>query len=247
MLEEETLVVQCWSLLKLHYFSSSWPLEMSTTPRCPLLEIAAVCSYITGNSCQRQSQCLALSVRVWTPVQVVLFVLRTCLVLVEASWSQWTGGSLGFTERCMCAWTSHSNMACWIIAIHTLAQVKFQSYSYLLFLHFILSSPFLNKAAAGIWQKSSSFSFLHSSCSDSYRRFQSKSIFLFSQWIKRLHVMRKCTTLQRIIIQLQFLSALWTVSAHCFGFMVPTLLLIQSQHPHQCHFQLQITVSSTKL
>lgn len=51
---EETLVVYCWSPLKRHYYSSSWPLEMSTTPRCPLLETAAVCSYITGNSCQRQ-------------------------------------------------------------------------------------------------------------------------------------------------------------------------------------------------
>lgn len=82
---EETLVVHCWSLLKLHYFSSSWPLEMSTTLRCPLLEIAAVCSYITGNSCQRQSQYIALLVPVWTPVQVVLFVLRTCLLLEETS------------------------------------------------------------------------------------------------------------------------------------------------------------------
>lgn len=112
MLGERTLVVHCWSRLKLHYFSSSWPLEMSTTPRCPPLELAAVCSYITGNSCQRQSQNIILLVQVWTPVQVVLFVLRTCLVHEEASWSQWAGGSLGFTERCMCLWVSY--IACWI-------------------------------------------------------------------------------------------------------------------------------------
>lgn len=98
---EETLVVHCWSLLKLHYFSSSWPLEMSTTLRCPLLEIAAVCSYITGNSCQRQSQYIALLVPVWTPVQVVLFVLRSCLLLEETSQSQWSGQSSGFMERYM--------------------------------------------------------------------------------------------------------------------------------------------------
>jgi len=35
---------RCWSLLKWHYFSSPWPLAMSTTCRCPLLETAAVCS-----------------------------------------------------------------------------------------------------------------------------------------------------------------------------------------------------------
>lgn len=56
----ETLVVCCWSLLKLHYFSSPWPLEMSTTPRCPLLEDAAVCGYIAGNSCQAWTLCMAI-------------------------------------------------------------------------------------------------------------------------------------------------------------------------------------------
>lgn len=103
MLQKESLVVRCWSPLKLHYFSSSWPMEMSTTPRCPLLEIAAVCSYITGNSCQRQSQRLALRVRDWTPVKVVVFVLRTCSTLVEASWSQWTRGSRGIAG-CLGIW-----------------------------------------------------------------------------------------------------------------------------------------------
>lgn len=98
--------------IKAALFFFLWPLEMSTTPRCPLLELAAVCSYITGNSCQRQSQYIILLVQVWTPVQVVLFVLRTCLVHEEASWSHWAAGSLGFTERCVCLWVSHT--ACWI-------------------------------------------------------------------------------------------------------------------------------------
>lgn len=48
---------------------------------------------------------------VWTPVQVVLFVLRTCSVLAEAHWSKWTEGSLGFTERLMCSWASHCTKA----------------------------------------------------------------------------------------------------------------------------------------
>ena len=165
MLKEETLVVHCWSLLKLHYFSSSWPLEMSTTPRCPLLEIAAVCSYITGNSCQRQSQCLALWVRVWTPVQVVLFVLRTCLVLVEASWSQWTGGSLGFTERCRIS-GRQTVIRLAGLSIHAVVQLKLHRYSN----HF-------PHWTGSFWYVTGKF-FIPPAVTQ-YRRFESKSRFLY--------------------------------------------------------------------
>lgn len=101
--------------IKAALFFFPWPLEMSTTPTCPLLEIAAVCSYITGNSCQKRSLYarlfsirLGLLCRLWCLFwELDWFSLRRTAVngLEEDMGSQTDGDCLGASNRTQYCWT----------------------------------------------------------------------------------------------------------------------------------------------
>lgn len=100
---------RCWSLLKWHYFSSPWPLAMSTTCWCPLLE-RQLCVVSEQEAAVRSGCCVrgARAIPGTVLCRLAVFVCRTCVIWARTLCWQWTGGILVRTQYMLSVWQNRT-------------------------------------------------------------------------------------------------------------------------------------------